>query len=366
MHRIDKVQTLLKENHLAALAVNPGPTLTWLTGRHFHLMERPVILLVTQNGEAAFVLPALESAQLENLPFSVRAFPYGEDPSQWQAAFSQALRALQIDKARIGVETLHLRLLEYHFLQKAAPQAQFIPADETIGRLRLHKTEDEIAAISRAVAVAEKAWQAARQQFRLGMTEKELAAELTLQLLRHGSESTLPFPPIVSAGPNAANPHASPSARPIQVGDLLVVDWGARVEGYISDITRTFAIGAVDAEAQRIHEIVQQANAAGRAAARPGVPCAAVDQAARQLIGAQGYGDFFIHRTGHGFGLETHEPPWIRADNQQLLAVGMVFTVEPGIYLPGANGVRIEDDLVITPEGARCLTTLPRHLERIV
>jgi Xaa-Pro dipeptidase len=194
------------------------------------------------------------------------------------------------------------------------------------------------------------------------MSEQELSSELVLQLLRHGCQSELPFAPIVSGGPNGANPHANPGERPLQAGDLLVVDWGAAWGGYVSDLTRTFAVGQVDAEFEKIHKIVQEANAAGRAAGKPGAPCAVVDRAARGVIEAAGYGQSFTHRTGHGLGMEGHEDPYMRGDNQQLLAVGMTYTVEPGIYLPGRNGVRIEDDMAVTENGAESLSDMPRQM----
>ena len=194
------------------------------------------------------------------------------------------------------------------------------------------------------------------------MTEKELAAELVVQLLRNGSDAGLPFTPIVSGGPNSANPNASPTDRKLQAGDLLVIDYGAAANDYISDITRTFAVGEVDAEYAKIHKIVQEANAAGRAAGKPGVPCADVDKAAREVIDKSGYGEYFTHRTGHGLGMEGHEHPYMRGDNMQLLEPGMAYTVEPGIYLPGRNGVRVEDDVVVTETGSESLTTLPREM----
>ena len=214
----------------------------------------------------------------------------------------------------------------------------------------------------KAVGIAQDALEAAIPSFKTGMTEKALAAELVIQLFKHGSDPELPFAPIVSSGPNAANPHASPSDRKLQAGDLLVVDWGAAYEGYISDLTRTFAVGNVDQEYVKIHKIVQEANAAGRAAAKPGVPCADVDKAARDVIERAGYGKFFTHRTGHGIGMEGHEEPYMRGDNMQLLEPGMAFTVEPGIYLPNRNGVRIEDNVVITETGADVLSTMPREI----
>jgi Xaa-Pro dipeptidase len=140
------------------------------------------------------------------------------------------------------------------------------------------------------------------------------------------------------------------------------VDWGAASDGYISDLTRTFAVGEVDAEYAKIHKIVQEANAAGRAAAKPGVPCAEVDKAARAMIESAGYGQFFTHRTGHGIGMEGHEEPYMRGDNMQILEPGMAFTVEPGIYLPERNGVRIEDNVVITDTGANVLSDMPREM----
>ena len=141
-----------------------------------------------------------------------------------------------------------------------------------------------------------------------------------------------------------------------------MIDYGATVDGYISDITRTFAVGQVDAEYAKIHKIVQEANAAGRAAGKPGVPCANVDIAAREVIDKSGYGEYFTHRTGHGIGMEGHEHPYMRGDNMQLLEPGMAYTVEPGIYLPGRNGVRVEDNMVVTETGSESLSDLPREM----
>jgi Xaa-Pro dipeptidase len=214
----------------------------------------------------------------------------------------------------------------------------------------------------RAVKIAQDGLEALIPSIKIGMTERELSSELVMQLLKHGSDSEMPFSPIVSSGPNSTNPHASPSERKLRAGDMLVVDWGAAYNGYVSDLTRTFAVGKVDAEYAKIHKIVQESNAAGRAAARPGVPCANVDKAARAVIEKAGYGKYFTHRVGHGIGMEGHEDPYMRDDNMQLLEPGMAFTVEPGIYLTGRNGVRIEDNVVITETGADCLSDMPREM----
>jgi Xaa-Pro dipeptidase len=258
-----------------------------------------------------------------------------------------------------------MRLLEFKFVKSGAPGAEFPDASQVVAALRLNKESGEIDAMRKAVQIAQSALEASLPLIKVGMTEKELAAELVTQILRHGSDPDLPFSPIVSGGPNSANPHASPTERKLQVGDLLIIDWGARADGYISDLTRTFAVGQVEAEYKQIYKIVQDANAAGRAAGVPGVPCAEVDNAARNLIDAAGYGKYFTHRTGHGIGMEAHEDPYMRADNAQLLEMGMAYTVEPGIYLPGRNGVRIEDDMVVTEAGALSLSDFPREMRGV-
>ena len=360
--RLEKFAASLQASGLDALALNAGPSLVYLTGLHFHLSERPVVAFFTADNPPAIVLPELEMRKLEALSFEMRSYPYGENPAEWDGVFRNAVSALKLDGKRIGVEPQHMRLLEFRHLRPGLPQADFPDGSGVVGRLRLHKNGKEVAAMRKAVKIAQEALEAALPLVKVGMTEKELAGELVIHLLRSGSQSEMPFAPIVSAGPNAANPHAVPSDRKLQPGDLLVVDWGAAAGGYISDLTRTFAVGEVDEECRKIHAIVREANAAGRAAARPGAACAEVDSAARAVIEKAGYGEFFTHRTGHGIGMEPHEEPYMRGDNGQPMEPGMAFTVEPGIYLPDRNGVRIEDNLVVTGTGAECLSDMPREL----
>lgn len=360
--RLDKLNASLRTSDLDAVALNPGSTLKYLTGVSFHLMERPIILLVVPDQNPALILPELEMLKVGLFPYKVQAFPYGENPSEWEAVFRKAAQALGLDGKRIGVETRQMRLMEYRYLKAGAPEADFPDASDVLTGLRLRKDADEVNAMRRAVRIAQDALEAVIPQMKIGMTERELSGELVTQLFKHGSDSEIPFAPIVSGGPNAANPHASPTDRKLQAGDLLVVDWGAAYGGYISDLTRTFAVGKVDAEFETIHKVVQEANAAGRAAGGPGVPCAAVDRAARQVIEAAGYGKYFTHRVGHGVGMEGHEEPYMRGDNMQLLEPGMAYTVEPGIYLPGRNGVRIEDNVVVTESGVEVLSDMPREI----
>jgi Xaa-Pro dipeptidase len=361
--RMQRLQEILKITDIDAVAINPGPTLMYLTGMNFHLMERPVVLLVTPDADPVIVLPALESIKVENCSLSLRSFTFDDNPANWGAAFQKAVNSVGIDGKIVGVEANRLRFLELQFLKNAAPAAMFVEAGSALEDLRLRKEPDEIEAMRQAVRIAQDALTATFPAIHAGVSEREIASELMLQLLRAGSDPEFPFAPIVSSGPNSANPHAAPSDRKLRTGDLLVIDWGASSGGYVSDITRTFAIGQIETELRQIYDIVSQANAEGREAARPGIPAGMVDRAAREVIDQAGYGPYFTHRTGHGLGMEGHEHPYIFAENQRILETGMAFTVEPGIYLPGRNGVRIEDDVVITADGAESLSDFPRELQ---
>jgi Xaa-Pro dipeptidase len=360
--RLNNLTASLSTSHLEAVILNPGPTLTYLTGLHFHLMERPVVLFVGPGQEPVLVLPELEMLKVEQAPFKIQSISYGENPSEWDLAFRDAARILNLDGKRIGVEPRQLRLLEFGHVKGVAPESDILDASDVLSRLRMKKDKAEVDLMRRAVKIAQDALEAAIPTIKIGMTEHELSSELVIQLLKNGSDPEFPFAPIISGGPNSANPHASPSERKLQAGDMLVVDWGAAYHGYISDLTRTFAVGDVTDEYKKIHKIVQESNAAGRAAGKPGVPCANVDKAARDVIEKYGFGKFFTHRTGHGIGMEGHEDPYMCSDNMQLLEPGMAYTVEPGIYLAGRNGVRIEDNVVVTDTGSESLSDMEREM----
>lgn len=363
--RVAHLGRRLEDHGLDAVALNPGPTFLYLTSISFHLMERPIIALFAPERQPWLILPEFERTKAEAGPIDFRLATYEEDEASRRLAFERAASGFGLSSIRVGVEPLRMRVLELRILEAVAPDVDFVSAEAALTPIRAHKDASEAKAIRKAAEIAEAALAAALTHVRVGMTEQELASELTLQLLGAGSDPELPFSPIVAAGPNSALPHAVPSDRKMLAGDLLLVDWGARHDGYVSDITRTFALGSPDPEFERIHKIVQAANLAGRNAIRPGSACAAVDDATRSTIAREGYADFFSHRTGHGIGLDVHEPPYIRSDNQEPLQPGMTFTIEPGVYLSGRGGVRIEDDVLVTSDGGETLTSFPREL-RIV
>lgn len=347
---------------LEALALNPGPSLTYLTGMNFHVMERPTVVLAALPDRVAIILPRLEALKLANAKQPMEAFTFDDNPAEWSGVFQKVCQGLGINNKVIGVEPTRLRYLELNYLQQAAPQAKFVSAAEILEGLRIQKDAEEIAKMRQAVKIAQESLLATLKLAKMGMTERELSAELSIQMLRGGADPEAPFAPIVSSGPNSANPHASPSNRRLTPGDLLVIDWGATYQGYVSDLTRTFAVGAVDPELRKIAGIVAEANAAGRAASRPGIAAGDIDRAARAVIDKAGYGAYFTHRVGHGIGMEGHEPPYMFAENTLVLAEGMAYTVEPGIYLPGRGGVRVEDNVVITASLGETLSDLPREL----
>jgi len=235
-----------------------------------------------------------------------------------------------------------------------------VDATPMIAELRMVKDDQELAAMRRAVAVVEAALGAAVAQIRAGMTERELATIWEREMRARGGEPS--FGTIIASGPNAANPHHSNSDRAFQPGDFIIMDGGVWNDGYASDITRTIALGQPNDQARVIYEIVQAANAAGRLYSRPEATGEEIDHAARKVIVDGGYGQYFIHRTGHGLGLEIHEPPYIVAGSRQPLAPGTTFSIEPGVYVEGVCGVRIEDDVVITTEGSESLTSFERNL----
>jgi len=362
--RYKRVTGVVLDHGLDGIALMPGPNMLYLSGIHVHISERPILLFVPADDDPAIIIPTLEAqkARRAGLP-DERIFHWNDDEG-YTGAFQKACAHLELSDYLLGVEALHMRVLEMELLHRYAPGMTTAHAEPVMSALRLAKDQDELAAMQQAVNVAERAMEALIPRIEIGQTEKQIAAMLSQEMTEAGSEGNA-FGPIVQAGPNAALPHAVPSNRPIQAGDLMVIDYGALVDDYPSDITRTFAVGEISPELKRVYDTVKQANEAGRSAAQPGASGRDIDRAARGVIEKAGYGEYFIHRTGHGLGLEVHEPPYIMEGNPEPLAPGAVFTVEPGIYLPERAGVRIEDDVVITDDGARSLTSFSRELIQV-
>jgi len=267
-------------------------------------------------------------------------------------------------QGRVGFEDDHMsvRLLE-KLKEKLADGTEMVPAGGRVEELRRVKDEGELAAIAEASKLADEVWRWSLERGLAGRTEREVARAAEARIREHGGEPS--FPAIVAAGPNGAQPHAEPGEREIGRGELVVFDMGAQLDGYCSDGTRTFATGEPGEEARAVYETVREAQAAALEAIRAGVKGEDVDKVARKVIDEAGHGDRFGHGLGHGVGLEVHEGPRLSLRSDDVLAAGEVVTVEPGIYLPGEFGVRIEDLVVVTDDGLRNLSALPKALQLV-
>jgi Xaa-Pro dipeptidase len=363
--RLKRLQSALAQANLDGAVAIAGPNIFYLTGLSFHLSERPTLGFFPARGNPVLVAGSLEESKVtKGAPYPLRAFYYG-DADGPVMAMREAAQALRFGKARLGVESRRMRVMELRLIEDAFLNPRVDAAEAIFAALRMTKDAQELELMRQAVAIAERAMLATLPTIRAAQTERDIGAELVVQTLRAGSDAELPFAPIVASGPNGALPHATLSDRAIQPGDLITIDWGAAKDGYIADLTRTFAVGPVSDELRKIYELVLAANTAARTATRPGAQAAEVDAAARQTITAGGYGEYFMHRVGHGLGLEGHEDPSMHGRNELSLAAGMTFTIEPGIYVPGVGGARIEDDVVVTAQGVESLSTLPRELQVI-
>ncbi len=363
--RLQRLRAAMAQAQLDCVAAIAGPNLYYLTGLSFHLSERPTVGLFPLQGDPVLVAGNLEESKVVGgAPYPMRGFYY-TDAGGPVMAFREAAQALRLSKPRLGVEYGRMRVMELRLIEDAFLNPRVDAAEGVFAGLRMTKDALELSLMRRAVAIAEAAVLATLPTIRVGQTERQIAAELVVQALRAGSDAEMPFAPIVASGPNSALPHATVTDRALQPGDLLTLDWGAAHGGYMADLTRTYAVGEISDELKTIYELVRQANAAGCAASRPGALAADVDAAARAAITAGGYGEYFVHRVGHGLGLEGHEDPSMHGRNETALEPGMTFTIEPGIYLPGKGGVRIEDDVVVTETGCESLSTLPRELQTI-
>lgn len=342
-----------------AVALVPGANLTYFTGLDFELSKRPTIAIFSDAG-LAFIVPELEVPRIAQKTYLDANLFVWNDKDGFMGAFHQAIKKLKLTSAPLGVDGLTMRVFERDaFADSGVGEIRNV--GKQLLNIRAIKTIDEVDLMRQACRMSETALHRLMTTVKAGMTEREIAETLTRYLFEAGCE-TLAFDTHVLTGENSALPHGTVSSRVLGVDEYLLIDYGGRYNGYPADITRTFCLGTPSEKMREIYNIVLEANRAGIAVAKAGVPCGDVDKAARDVITKAGYGEYFIHRTGHGLGLEVHELPQIAADVTDVLEVGMVFTVEPGIYIPGFGGVRIEDNIYITENGAEVLTHFPKRL----
>jgi Xaa-Pro aminopeptidase len=341
---------------LAGLLVSPGPDLSYLTGHSPLPLERLTLLVLTPRAEPTLVVPTLERPLAESAPgaagLRIRDWRDGsDDPYELVAGVLGPGRYAVTDRTWAS----HLLGLEH-----ATADCLFVAAGRALPLLRAVKDPDEIEKLRGAGRAADAAFADVIGLPFAGRTETELSLELDRLLRVHGHQR-VDFA-VVGSGPNAASSHHEPGERRIQPGDAVVMDFGGVRDEYYSDITRTVFVDEPSEEERSVYEVVRDAQQAAFDAVRPGVPAQEVDRAARAVITDAGYGDRFVHRTGHGIGLELHEPPYIVEGNETPLRAGMTFSDEPGVYLPGRFGVRIEDQVLVTADGAERLNEASRDL----
>jgi D-alanyl-D-alanine dipeptidase len=350
--RLDRARTEMANRNVDVLLASVGPDLPYLTGYRAMPLERLTMAVIPQGGEPVLVVPELEAPRVSPVAgaFSVRPWSETDDVIALVAGLIGSART-----AMITDQTWSVFLLS---LQDALPGIDFHSARPITEALRIIKEPAEVELLRRAGASADTVAGLLTDHDFAGKTEAQVSREVSSLLEANGTD-VASFA-IVASGPNGASPHHEPGERTIGDGDAIVLDFGGTVGGYGSDTTRMYHVGEPSSRYRAVHEIVLAAQQAAVAAVGPGVAAQSVDAAARAVIAAAGYGEYFIHRTGHGIGLDGHEDPYIVAGNEQLLEVGMVFSVEPGIYLPDEFGVRIEDIVVCTEDGADRLNRSPR------
>ena len=351
--RIAKAQARMRETGVDLMVLSLGPNLKYLTGFSDEPGERLLMLLVPREGEPTFLVPELYADQVRQTSWiqTLRVWRDGDEP---QALLGKAIAPLGGARGEVAVDDSMWATFLLG-LEKVLPKATFSGASRILAPLRMKKSAAELRAMEEAGAIADQAFEELLGRKISGSSELELARALQDSMLAHGADAVA-FETLVASGPNSALPHYRASQRRIQAGDVVILDYGCRVHGYLSDVSRTVVCQRAPAGLEEIHRLVDEAQAQAVRTARPGAAAQDIDRSARSVIARAGHGERFLHRTGHGIGLDVHEPPYIVEGNEDVLEVGMTFSVEPGIYFPGRWGMRIEDVVVVEEGGARPLT----------
>ncbi|GAA0591802.1 Xaa-Pro peptidase family protein [Virgibacillus siamensis] len=360
-NRLEQLQQYLKEQNFSIALIASPANVFYFTGFDSDPHERFMALVWDgQTAEFKLFVPALDKEIAENDSFVEKIIPISDEADP----FSILKNNVGTDIKSIGLEMKETSMFKHRNLNAAFPEVSYDDIQPFINKLRLKKSRQEVTYLQEAVDIIEKVLEEGMKKVKTGMTEVDLTAELEYLMKKFGAEGPS-FSPIVLSGEKSALPHGVPDDRKFQNGDFLLIDFGVKTKhGYCSDTTRTFVIGEPSEKQKEMYHIVLEANQAGINAVQSGKPLKTFDLAARDVIDKSGYGDYFNNRVGHGLGIDVHEEPSIHANNEQLAEEGVFFTIEPGIYIPGYGGVRIEDEVFINEKGeAEVLTSFPRDLQ---
>lgn len=360
MTKLANLKKYLKQQQLDAALITDPHNIFYLTDFNSDPKERLLAVMVFAEAEPFLICPAMEASDAKAAGWTGEIAGHADTQDAMQVLYETAATR-NVPLKRIAIEKAHMNVERYdainHYFQ--SPEIQSI--DGQMNAMRVIKDEAELDILRHAASLADYAIEVAADVMQEGMTEIELMTEIETALKKRGI-THMSFDTTVLTGPKAASPHGKTGQRKIERGDLVLMDLGVIYEGYCSDITRTLAFGEPSEQAKEVYDIVKRAEQVALDAVRPGVTAAELDGIARKTIEDAGYGEYFTHRLGHGLGISVHEFPSIHGGNNMPLEAGMVFTIEPGIYVADQVGVRIEDDLVVTENGYEVLTKYPKEL----
>ena len=364
MNKIEQIQRWLADNGQDIALITDPKTIQYLTGFYSDPVERVLLMAIFKDQEPFIFGPALESEAIKDTGFSSPVYGYLDHEDPWVMIADQ-IHARNTDDSHFAIEKSQLQVERLEALQQVLPNADF-SANLTplIEQMRLIKSADEIEKLKIAGKWDDFALQTGFEAVQVGKTEDQIAADLQYALMKNGIME-LSFPSLVQAGPHAAEPHGATSENKVQNNQLVLFDLGTVWDGYISDASRTIAVGKPDEKSMDIYQVCLEAQLAAQEAAKPGITAEELDKIARYVITKAGYGEYFIHRLGHGMGMSEHEFPSIMAGNKMELQPGMCFSIEPGIYIPNVAGVRIEDCVHITEDGCEPFTHTTKELRYI-
>lgn len=362
--RLESIVQWLRHHQIDFSIFTSPSNIFYLSGFDCDPHERLLALFVFADAEPALVCPELDRTRVEEAGWKGEILGYRDSDNPWEQILVSLKKRNAHQGQTIAVEKEHLSLERAESLKHICPFANLVSTESAVQQIRVTKDNQEIQILEEAAQLADSAVEIGLKSLHLGCTELDVVAQIEYELKKKGVES-MSFSTMVLFGEKSGQPHGVPGMRQLKEGDFVLFDLGVIVKGYCSDITRTFAYRSVSDKQIHIYETVLQAQSATLEMCKPGIPVRQLDETARQIITKSGYGDYFPHRTGHGLGIEVHEYPSIHDKNEEILREGMVFTIEPGVYLPDLGGVRIEDDIVITSQGARTLTRFPKELQVI-
>jgi Xaa-Pro dipeptidase len=359
--RLNKLQAWMKENDIEVSFVTSSENVFYLSGYYTNPHERLLALAVFQEEEPFLVCPGMEVHDAKRSGWDHELIGYSDIDNPWEMILNSINK--RMDRvSKVAIEKEHMNVERYEQLLRLFPHSTFVSGEEKLRLLRMVKDASELKIIEEACALADYAVEFGVNEIKEGKTELEILNALEFALKQKGV-TEMSFSTMVLTGANAASPHGNPGNTKIQKGDLVLFDLGVVVDRYCSDITRTVAYGDINDKQKEIYDTVLKAQLAAIEASKPGVSAADVDLTARHIIAEAGYGEYFPHRLGHGLGISVHEYPSLTETNQLIIEEGMVYTIEPGIYVPDVAGVRIEDDVFITADGAKILTKFPKELQ---